>query len=268
MKKTLYTLCVNGFAPEVTALTFPLMQRWADKIGAEFVIIDSRKFEDFPVTYEKFQIFNLAQERNDDWSIFFDADTLIHPDYYDPTILLSKDTTFSNGTDFTPIRFKPNKYFLRDGRYIGKGNWCLAASDWCLDIWRPLDKVDIQDVIKDITPTTHEQACGITAEHLIDDYTVSFNLARFGLKHIISPELEKKHTIPGNLLWHHYLIKPSEKLVNMQRTLMNWLSGVSDQARNIQLANQWAGQTSWGDFLDVGKATELKERIVALGLPL
>lgn len=268
MKKTLYTLCVNGFAPEVTALTFPLMRRWANKIGAEFVIIDKRKFEGAPITYEKFQIFELAQERGDDWSIYFDADALIHPSYFDPTALLSKDTTFSNGTDFTPIRFKPDKYFLRDGRFIGKGNWCLAASDWCRDIWRPLDDISIDDAITAITPTAQEEACGITAEHLIDDYTVSRNIAKYGLKHIISPELEEKYKIPAGHLWHHYLMPASEKLVLMQRQLMGWLSGLKDAQGNSNLANQWNGQTSWGNYLDAAGAKDLKARIEALGLPL
>lgn len=268
MKKTVYTLCVNGFAPEVTALTFPLMRRWAGKIGAEFVVIDQRKFDGMPVTYEKFQIYELAQQRGDEWSIYFDADSLIHPDYYDPTVLLSKDTTYSNGSDFTPIRFKPDKYFMRDGRYIGKGNWCLMASDWCRDIWKPLDDITIPEAIAAITPTSQEIACGITAEHLIDDYTVSRNIAKYGLKHIISPELEKKHDINPGYLWHHYLMLPSEKLVNMQRQLMLWLSGIKDAQFNQQLSNQWMGQAKWGDYLEAGKALELKERIAALGLPL
>jgi len=39
IKKTLYTLCVNDYEPQITALTFPLMRNYADKIEADFYVI-------------------------------------------------------------------------------------------------------------------------------------------------------------------------------------------------------------------------------------
>jgi hypothetical protein len=59
MKKTLYTLSVNDkhpgqdFEPEITALTFPLMRKYAHKIGADFHVIRERKHPDMPPVYEK-----------------------------------------------------------------------------------------------------------------------------------------------------------------------------------------------------------------------
>ena len=61
--KTLYTLACNDYAPKICELTFPLMERYAKKIGAEFFIIKSRKFPDLPPVYEKFRIYDLAKER-------------------------------------------------------------------------------------------------------------------------------------------------------------------------------------------------------------
>ena len=36
MRKTLYVLNVEGYAPQITALTYPLLRYYADRIGAEF----------------------------------------------------------------------------------------------------------------------------------------------------------------------------------------------------------------------------------------
>lgn len=220
MKKTVYTLCVDNYAPEITEITFPLMKRYADKIRADFHVIDTRKFPDAPPVYEKFQIYELGKEAKNDWNLFFDADALIHPDFYDVTSIISKDTTVSNGTDFVPHRFRPNGYFLRDGRMIGKGNWLGIASDWCLDYWHPLD-IPFEEAIADIFPVLDEIAFGITPEHLIDDYTVSRNIARYGLKHVLIPEIE----FPGirqGLLAHQYLMGIEQKVVYFHKTLKAW----------------------------------------------
>ena len=208
MKKTLYTLCVDNYAPEITKHTFPLMKQWASKIGADFFVISERKFPAFPVVYEKFQIYELSKQHENDWSIYLDADTLIHPDFWDITSLLTKDTTCSGYTsDFSLQRFKPDNFFLRDGRYIGKGNWCMIASDWCRDIWRPLEDLTWEEAVKNITPTQNELNNGIKPDHLIDDYLISRNIAKFGLKHSLITEIERSRNIPGGYLWHTY-VKP------------------------------------------------------------
>jgi len=222
VKKTVYTLCVDDYEPEITAITFPFMKAWADKIEADFHVITERKHPEYPPVYEKFQIYELAKEHDNDWNIFFDADALIHPDFFDVTSILQKDMTVSNGTDFVPHRFRPNKYSLRDGRMIGKGNWCAIASDWCIDYWRPLD-ASVEETIKDIFPTAREKEAGITPCHLIDDYTVTNNIARFGLKHILIPELQKQYPlIMQNMLFHQYLMPAEEKVVLLNKTIKEW----------------------------------------------
>ena len=77
MKKTLFTLNVNKYSPEIVELTYPHLKAYAHKIGAEFVEITERKFKKMPVTYEKLQIFNLGKDN--DWNIFIDADAMIQP---------------------------------------------------------------------------------------------------------------------------------------------------------------------------------------------
>ena len=85
LKKTIFTVNVDNFAPEVTEITFPYIKAYAHKIGAEFFEITARKNPDKPPAYEKFQIYDLGRLMRNDWNIFFDADTLIHPDYPDIT---------------------------------------------------------------------------------------------------------------------------------------------------------------------------------------
>lgn len=220
IKKTVYTLAVNNYAPEITEITFPYMKAYADKIGAEFFVITERKMPELPCACEKLQIYDLGREHKNDWNIFFDADTLIHPNFYDVTSVLSKDMTCANGTDFVPQRFKMDEYFLRDGRMIGKGNWMAVASDWCLDYWHPLDDISVEEALGNIYPIHKEVEFGCDAKHLLDDYIVSRNIARFGLKHMIIPELEGDK--PLNCLYHTYLMHDEQKVVDLQRVIKSW----------------------------------------------
>ncbi len=257
-KKILWTLDINekdpdkSFEPEMTAITFPLMHRYADKIGAEFRIIKERKFSEWPIPCEKFQIGKLSEEAGNDWNIYFDADTMIHPDFFDVTSVLHKDTTVSYGTDFAPQRFRPDKYFMRDGRMTGKGNWCAIVSDWCLDYWHfPPDDLTPAQAVANVFPLQDERnpegikidtiadpnnpgkviqvskkikKVVVDPPHLIDDYTVSRNIARYGLKHMLIPEILARYGRPAeaNNLAHQYLLLPEMKILWMQETIKQW----------------------------------------------
>src|ERR1700723_715863 len=129
IRKTLYTLNIDNYAPEICALTYPLMKNYARKIGAEFCIIDTRLFPEWPAVYEKLQIHQMARGEGfmdptgawvtkdpPDWNIFVDSDALISPEFFDVTEQLSKDTVLHNGRDMGGIRWKYDEYFRRDGR--------------------------------------------------------------------------------------------------------------------------------------------------------
>ena len=227
IKKTLYTLNIDNYAPELTAITFPLMKKYADKIGAEFYVIDQRIITkdrpELPCVLEKLQIYNLGREHQNDWNLFFDADTMIHPQMYDPTSVVTKDITISGySSDFIPVRFRPDEYFLRDGRMIGKGNWCGIASDWCLDYWHPLDDISYEEAFEHIYPTVDETTTVVTREHLIDDFIVSRNIARYGLKHILLTDVGKNFNHEPHYLAHQYLMPIEQKEVWMQKVLTEW----------------------------------------------
>jgi hypothetical protein len=69
--------------------------------------------------------------------------------------------------------------------------------------------------------------------HLIDDYTLSRNIARFGLKFVkIRDQLEKAgYAEGGGFFYHHYLINEEDKMGDMMQTLINWkVRGLKDFA--------------------------------------
>jgi len=222
MKKTIYTLNVDGYAPEITALTYPLMHYYADKIGADIYVIKERKFPDWPVTYEKLQIYELARQHKNDWNIYIDSDAIVHPETIDWTAYLKKDTVAHNGSDMANLRWRYNEYFLRDGRDWGSCNWLTIASDWCVDVWRPLECTPAE-AISNIFPTVDEYNTVITREHLIDDYALSCNIARFGLKARKLMDVQKEVGFPeANFFWHAYTISVADKVEEMKKLLINW----------------------------------------------
>jgi hypothetical protein len=224
-KKTVFTLNLNGYAPEITDLTYPLMEAYAHKIGADFHIIGERKFPEWPVTFEKLQIYDLAKEMNNDWNIYLDSDTLVHPDTPDMTLLLSRDTVAHFGKDFAPMRWRSDRYFERDGRRIGSGNWLAVASKLCTDLWKPPDDLTPQEAIGNCFPTVPERLSAIIhPSHLVDDYLLSRNIAKFGLKFKLMREIfeEAGFKDGGGFFYHHYLFNTAAKVAELKKVLRTW----------------------------------------------
>jgi hypothetical protein len=223
IKKTIFTLAINNWEPDICDLTFPLMRLYADKIGADFYVIKERRFEDWPITYEKMQIYQLAQEMENDWNIYIDADTLVHPEMIDITTLLSKDTVLHNGFDMAQIRWKFDRFFLRDGRRISSCNWFTMASDWCIELWKPHDDLTADECMARSFPTVEETNTTVNSYHLIDDYTLSRNIAKYGLKFKAFRDLLPEIGLADSwLLWHQYTLTPEKKLEEMKSILEQW----------------------------------------------
>jgi hypothetical protein len=220
MKKTIFLLNVDNFAPEITALTYPLIERYAKKIGAGVHMITDRKFPSYPPVYEKMQIFDLGREMGNDWNIYIDSDALVHPDMFDVTEFIKKDTVCHNGSDMANNRWRYDGYFRRDGRHIGSCNWFAVASDWCLDLWHPLT-IPYEVALEQIFPIQNELNTVITRDHLIDDYTLSRNIARFGLKFRTVIDIIKEQG-GGNYFWHAYTVGIKEKVEMMKNLLCVW----------------------------------------------
>ena len=221
-RKTVYTLNLGPYAPEITALTYPLLTAWASRIGAELVIIDERRFPAWPVCYEKLQIYERAQARRDDWSIFIDSDALVHPDTPDFTQLFPRDTVAHNDVDMAAVRWDYDRFFLRDGRHIGSGNWLAIASSWCLDLWRPLDDLTLEDALARIHPAAFERRAGITPAHLLDDFVLSRNIAKYGLKFTTVKQVQDQTRCTGEFFHHDYLLTEADKVAALHKTLVSW----------------------------------------------
>jgi len=224
-KKTVFTLNLDGYAPEITELTYPLIEAYAHKIGADFHIIGERKFPAWPLTFEKLQIHELGQQMKNDWNIYIDSDTLIHPDTPDMTLLLPRDTVSHYGKDFSLVRWRSDRYFERDGRNIGSGNWLAIASNLCIDLWKPPDDLTPAEAIDNIHPTVPERRSGvINPSHLIDDYLLSRNIAKYGLKFKLMRELfeEAGFKEGGGFFYHHYLYPTAQKVVDLRKVLRTW----------------------------------------------
>jgi hypothetical protein len=220
MKKTLYTMNIGGYAPEITDLTYPLMRHYARKVGAEFFEITERKSPDWPLMYEKLQIYDLARERGDEWSLYFDSDALIRPDTPDFTCLLTKDTIAHYNYDFAPLRWKYDEYFLRDGRHAGSCGWMVIASDWCRDLWHPSDLTP-EETISRCFPVMAEVGMGLAPSHFVEDYTISRNIARYGLKAQSIKELLVKIGFSADVgMFHHVYAMPIEqKIANLREVV-------------------------------------------------
>jgi hypothetical protein len=225
IKKGVFTLNLNpDDYREVTDLTYPLLKEWCRKLGADFIEITERKFpEALSPTYEKCQVYQLAQDLNLDWAIFVDADALIHPDTMDFTNHIGKDTVMHHGVDFASFRWRYDKYFWRDGRNIGSCTWFIIASDWCLDIYKPLDDITLEQAYENIFPIAEEMRKGVEPYRLIEDYVFSRNIAKYGLKlKTVRDFLGDMKVESGNLFWHLYAITNEEKVARMKQTLKYW----------------------------------------------
>ena len=221
IKKTIFTLNVDNYDPKITELTYPLIERYAYKVGADFHIINKRKFPKMPVVYEKLQIYELAQQMENDWNIYFDSDALIHPDFMDVTTLVPKDTVLQYGCDVLTTRFRNNRFFQRDGRNISACNWFTVASDLCIDLWKP-PKEKLEDMVEEICPLAKEERV-FPREHLIDDYIFSYNLAKYGLKYTtLRAKLKELGYERCEYLWHHYLYDNTKKVEKLKYVLSKW----------------------------------------------
>jgi hypothetical protein len=223
MRKTVFTLTVDGYSPEITRRSHPLLQHYARKIGADFHVIRDRKWPTLPVVYEKLQIFELG--RGYDWILYIDSDALVNPDLFDLTEHVPQDTVLHYGADFAGNRWTYDRFFRRDGRNIGSGNWFTMASGWCIELWEPLHMYDITpaEAIAAIHPIRCELSAGLKPEHFLDDYVVGRNIAKYGLKFTTYQDVLKRLGRENDAyLWHQCTIPVDQKIKDMDVVLRAW----------------------------------------------
>lgn len=211
MKKALVTLDIN-YNKKITDITHPYMREYAEKIGAEFIIINDRKFPDFSINMEKFQLYEISA--NYEWTIFLDSDAIIHPNCPDLTEIYKKDCIIFSKCDYYPFRFKHNNYIRRDGRNIGACTWVTIFSDWTRHAWKPHRNPN--QFLDQIKPMDLEKNFGYKPNHILDDYLVSRNIAKYGIKVESFSHLNPRDDNREVSYWfNHYFCISEEDKVNL-----------------------------------------------------
>lgn len=160
----------NNLSEAVCALTVPFIKEYARRIGADVNMIGTtRAFPDYPSTYERMQIF--AAGRQYDWNICVDTDMLLGPSLLDATTTVPRQAiglimNYSAAQSF-PVN---HRCFGRDGRDLVPVESFIVTSDWTHDLWEPL---------KGSSPAN---LALVFNDYQIAEYTLAFNLARYGLK--------------------------------------------------------------------------------------
>ncbi len=224
-KKTFFTLNLNPDKyKEITDLTYPLFKKYCYKIGAEFYEITERKFPDYPPNYEKCQVYQLGQDMNNDWNIFFDCDAIIHPDTPDVTNYIPRNHCSHNATDMAGLRWRSDRFLLRDGRNIGSCTWINIASDWTIELFKPCNDLTIDEIKNNIFPVHGEVLSGLVEPiRLIEDYVFSRNIAMYGLKFIALKDIFINLGFPQHEFFYHLYAMPiEEKVVRIKECLKNW----------------------------------------------
>lgn len=221
LKKALVTLRIGDFLPRLWELTRPFMEGWAMKIGAEFIVIDKRiltvEGDGKPLNYEKFQVHKIAPDY--DWTFFLDCDAWIHIDTPDWSEMVNdKGVVMFNGIDNRLNRFKASNYSRRSNCRLGACTWNVICSDWTADLWTPPE--DYEAACANITLQWNEaKTAHCPRNHLIDDYQLSENVARYGLRYKTLNELCQAMSHPPMYYQHLYNCEEYDKLKAMRLKL-------------------------------------------------
>jgi len=166
--KAVFTVIVDNYMPELCSYTVPTIKEYAERIGAEHIIIDQRKFPDFPPTYEKMQIFELGKKF--DHCILVDADMEIDMEAPDFTTGISPGYVGALEAFDASNMFVMDEFFKRDGRNIGIASNFVVTDRATHKLWEPLNM------------PWSEARQRTKREFIIDEYCISRNLAKYGLK--------------------------------------------------------------------------------------
>lgn len=168
MKKAVFTVIVDNYRPDICAQTIPTIKAYADKIGADHIIISERKFPEWPATYEKMQIFELGKDY--DHCLLIDADMVVAENAPDFTHGILPGFVGVLEAFNADTLFEKDEYFVKDGRNIGLASNLVLTDKETHRLWEPLEM------------TWEEARKKTEREFIIDEYCLSRNLAKYGFK--------------------------------------------------------------------------------------
>jgi len=88
----------------------------------------------------------------------------------------------------------------------------------------PADDLTLDEMLKRMHLIAGEKITGLMNDgHLIDDFVLSRNVARYGLKYTNIPYLLEKYGRRGDCyLYHQYLITEKEKAEEIEKVIKKW----------------------------------------------
>lgn len=115
MKTALVTLSIpSSFTNRIFNLTEPFLKYYANKIGAEYIVIDKPKLNLYKIHYEKFQVYDIL--KHFDRIIYMDNDIIIDEDCPNLFSIISED------------KFGAVYSLNRNSMYIHHRNQCMAST--------------------------------------------------------------------------------------------------------------------------------------------
>lgn len=170
MKKSIWVVIVDNYNPPICKFTLPTIEAYSKRIGAEFNLIKDRVWPNMPAPYEKLQVHKLGKDS--DWNIIIDADMFIHETMPDPTTIMNDFYIGSWMAYDADAQFPCDNYFYRDHRRLGVSTNFLFVPKACHDAFIPFDEAELEDRLK-----------SIKRQFILDEYCISRNVAKYGLKH-------------------------------------------------------------------------------------
>ena len=82
--------------------------------------------------------------------------------------------------------------------------------------------IPLAQALENIHPTPNEIKVGVTREHLIDDYTLSRNVARFGLKFKTARQIFQENKLDNLLIQHQYTLSVEEQIKSHMKLILDW----------------------------------------------
>lgn len=188
--KKIFCIKVNEYRPELCRYTTPTVRYWAALNGWEYIEINNRLFNGYPVTLEKMQVSGLIH--GCDHAAVVDADIMIRPDFECPT------KNQERGVVWASYGFKASDRFQGiNGSGISGGFY--GTSKESFKLW---DLPNLNDAMAGVKENPH----------LIDEWCVAFNISKYnlivnGVEH--DPDAYIKHF--GSELVHQNIDKGIEQ---------------------------------------------------------
>ena len=210
-KRCVHVVATLDYAPDLCAMTLPRIQAYAKKIGADFNRITERRFPDYPINYERMQIYQLGKEY--DWNFNIDADILLGSSLLDVTTRLRPENVGTamlfKLSDAFPIAGNP--VFENAKQDVGIVDMFNLTTKLTHELWRPL-------------PGPFEQYRNCSprwGERKVSEYCVSMNFHRnnYTVSGLFAPSDHIHH------LNYTTLSSPSDIVTNAEELLASWGEG-------------------------------------------